>query len=415
MKKQEKTSEQPSSYSPEPPVSPSVPAREFGKTGLKMPVLSLGMMRSRYSPQNISLDQIPDSGQRDLANLVDKALSLGMNHLETARNYGTSERQLAPILDRYERDSFLLQTKVRPEDDPEVFTANVLDSLNRLGQKRVDLLALHGLNNHHSLWQICRPGGCLAAARKLQAQGKVDWVGFSGHGDLEILLKGIAHQENGGFDYMNLHWYTVFQRNTPALEAAEAQNMGVFIISPTDKGGMLQSPPECLKKICAPFTPIQFNDLLCLQRPEVHTISVGAAQLSDFNDHLNSLTLLNDHETVQGIYQQWEQLMEAATGHARPDALWQSFPTWQQTPGYINIGLVLWLYNLAQGWNLLEFSRRRYKMLGQDMPWVPGLDGAAARRYDLGGVAEQAGMPVEELIGVLEKAHYLLEDQGGQR
>lgn len=105
MKQHEKTSEQPLSHSAEPPVSPSVPARTFGKTGLKMPVLSLGMMRSRYSPRDMPLDQIPESGQSNLADLVDKALSLGMNHLETARNYGTSERQLAPILDRYERDS----------------------------------------------------------------------------------------------------------------------------------------------------------------------------------------------------------------------------------------------------------------------------------------------------------------------
>ncbi|MCI5166334.1 MAG: hypothetical protein D3903_09605 [Candidatus Electrothrix sp. GM3_4] len=225
---------------------------------------------------------------------------------------------------------------------------------------------------------------------------------------MDILLKGIAHREDDGFDYMNLHWYTVYQRNTAALEAAADQNMGVFIISPTDKGGMLQSPPECLKKICDPLTPIQFNDLFCLQRPEIHTISVGAAQLSDFDDHLNALSRLDDYETVQGIYQQWEQLMKSATGHSRPDALWSSFPAWQQTPGYINIGLILWLYNLARGWDLLGFSRRRYRMLGQYMPWVSGLNGAVARRYDLGGVAKQAGMPAEKLIRVLEKAHCLL-------
>ncbi len=385
-----------------------VPSVIFGKTGLQMPVLSLGMMRSRYSPQSIPLEQVPATEQKDLADLVDKALGLGMTHLETARNYGTSERQLASVLKRYKRNSFLLQTKVRPEDDPERFTAHVLDSLDRLGQERVDLLALHGLNNHHSLWQICRPGGCLASARKLQAQGKVDWVGFSGHGDVDILLKGIAHQEDGGFDYMNLHWYTVYQRNTPALEAAAAQNMGVFIISPTDKGGMLQSPPACLEKICAPLTPIQFNDLFCLQRPEIHTISVGVARLSDFDDHLNALTLLDDQEMVQDIYQQWEQLMQTATGHSRPDALWSSFPAWQQTPGYINIGLILWLYNLARGWDLLEFSQQRYRMLGQDMPWVPGLNGSAVRCYDLGNVAKQAGIAVEEVIRSLEKAHSLL-------
>ena len=339
---------------------------------------------------------------------MDKALSLGITHIETARNYGSSERQLAPILDRYKRDSFVLQTKVRPEEDPELFTANVLDSLDRLGQKRVDMLALHGLNNHQSLWQVCRPGGCLAAARKLQDQGKVGWVGFSGHADVDILLKAIAHQEDGGFDYMNLHWYTVYQRNTPALEAAAAQNMGVFIISPTDKGGMLQTPPECLQKLCAPLTPIQFNDLFCLQRPEVHTISVGAARLNDLDDHLKALVGIDDHEMVQNIYQQWEQLMKTGTGHSRPDALWPNLPPWQQTPGYINIGMILWLYNLAQGWDLLEFSRRRYRMLGQDMPWMPGMNGAGARQYDLGDIAQQAGMPAEELIRLLEKAHNVL-------
>ncbi len=404
----------PSQKNSEHPVSPSVPTRVFGKTGLPMPFLSLGMMRSRYSPQDIPLDQIPDQGQSDLTALVDKALDLGINHFETARNYGTSERQLASILARYERDSFILQTKVKPEDDPELFTANVLDSLDRLRQNRLDLLALHGLNNHHNLWQVCRPGGCLDAARKLQDQGKIGWVGFSGHADVDILLKAIAHQEDSGFDYINLHWYTVYQRNTPALEAAAAQNMGVFIISPTDKGGMLQNSPECLNKICAPLTPIQFNDLFCLQRPEIHTISVGAAQLSDFGDHLNALTRIGDHEMIQGIYQQWKQLMKKATGHSRPDALWPNLPPWKQAPGYINIGLILWLYNLAQGWDLLEFSQRRYKMLGHDMPWVPGMNAVAARQYDLGSIAEQARMPAEELIRMLEKAHALLGDQGQQ-
>jgi hypothetical protein len=339
---------------------------------------------------------------------VDKALTLGINHLETARNYGTSERQLAAILPHYERDRYILQTKIAPEDDPELFTAHVLDSLQRLGQERVDLLGLHGLNDHQSLWQVCRPGGCLAAARKLQDQGKVGWVGFSGHADVDILLKAIAHQEDSGFDYMNLHWYTVYQRNTPALEAAAAQNMGVFIISPTDKGGMLQIPPECLKKICAPLTPIQFNDLFCLQRPEVHTISIGAARLSDFDDHIKALSLLDDDETVPSIYRQWEERMKSATGYSRPDALWPHLPSWRQTPGYINIGLILWLYNLAQGWDLLDFSQRRYRMLGQDMPWVSGMNGAAARQYDVGGIATQAEMSDEELIIMLEKAHSLL-------
>ncbi len=77
----------------------------------------------------------------------------------------------------------------------------------------------------------------------------------------------------------------------------------------------------------------------------------------------------------------------------------------------MNIGLMLWPYNLARGWDLLEFARRRYRMLGREMPWVPGTDGAAARRYDLGDIAEQAGLSAEALIRMIEQAHALL---GGQ-
>ena len=43
--------------------------------------------------------------------------------------------------------------------------------------------------------------------------------------------------------------------------------MGVFIISPNDKGGKLYEPPPKLTELCAPLTPMQFNDLYCLARP----------------------------------------------------------------------------------------------------------------------------------------------------
>ncbi len=382
--------------------------RTFGKTGLAMPVFSCGLMRSMYSWQDMNRIVIPDFQQNKLADVVETALKNGITHLETARGYGSSERQLAPILATHKRDSFILQTKVGLEDDPEIFIANVEDSLNRLGQKRVNLLALHGINDYRSLWQACRPGGCLAAARRMQDQGKVDWVGFSGHGDQEVIVKAIEHKEDGGFDYLNLHWYTILQRNAPALAAAEERNMGIFIISPTDKGGMLQKPSEKLQKLSAPLTPMQFNDLFCLQRPEIDTISIGAACPEDFEDHLAMLPLLEDQAMIQDIYQNWQEAMRESSGFSRPDELWQKLPSWQHSPGYIHIGFILWLYNLARGWGLLEFARGRYRMMGQKQSWVPGNDGAAIQRYNLDDIAQPIGMTGAELTAMLVDAHNLL-------
>jgi predicted aldo/keto reductase-like oxidoreductase len=184
--------------------------------------------------------------------------------------------------------------------------------------------------------------------------------------------------------------------------------MGVFIISPTDKGGMLQCPPEILCSLSAPLRSLQFNDLFCLQHPAVHTISVGGANAADFQDHLDVLPLLEDPRPVEEIYQRWQAQMRRQCGCGRPDDHWDLFPCWHDTPGYINIPFILWLRNLARGWDLLEFARGRYRMLGREMPWVAGNDGAQVRCYDFGAVAEAAGMEETRLTALLEDAHELL-------
>jgi predicted aldo/keto reductase-like oxidoreductase len=77
----------------------------------------------------------------------------------------------------------------------------------------------------------------------------------------------------------------------------------------------------------------------------------------------------------------------------------------------MNIGFILWLYNLARGWDLLEFARIRYRLLGLEMSWVPGNDAGDMQRYDLTEIAGQAGLSVGELTEMLEDAHALLSKE----
>ena len=95
--------------------------------------------------------------------------------------------------------------------------------------------------------------GCLEAARKLQEKGRARHMGFSTHATTDIILKAIASDE---FDYVNLHWYFVNDLNWSAIEAAAARDMGVFIISPNDKGGKLYEPPE-FSKLGSPDPALQ--------------------------------------------------------------------------------------------------------------------------------------------------------------
>ena len=182
--------------------------------------------------------------------------------------------QLGKVLPRLPREKMIIQTKVSPSADPKEFLATFNKSMSNLQLDYVDLLGLHGINNEEVLDFAMRPGGCLEVARQLQKEGRVRFIGFSTHAVPRVITGAI---ESGEFDYVNLHWYFVNPLNWSSVQAATKQDMGVFIISPNDKGGMLQNRPAKMAALCAPLTPMQFNDLYCLARPEIHTLSCGAA------------------------------------------------------------------------------------------------------------------------------------------
>src|SRR3954471_23976416 len=194
--------------------------------------------------------------------------------------------QLGKVLPKLPREKLIVQTKVSPKATAAEFLKTFETSMRYLRLDHVELLSLHGINNRELLDWSLKKGGCLEAARKLQKEGRVRHVGFTTHATTDIILETIQH---GDFDYVNLHWYFVNHLNWKAIEAAHARDMGVFIISPNDKGGKLYEPSRKMSELCAPLTPMQFNDLYCLARPQVHTLSCGAARPRDFDEHVAAL------------------------------------------------------------------------------------------------------------------------------
>ena len=355
-----------------------LPTRRFGRTELAMPLLSLGGMRFQQSWSDLPADQISADSQNNLRNTLERAVACGFHHIETARHYGSSERQLGWLLPQVPDPQRILQTKVPPQADSAAFEAELRLSFERLAVDRVDLLAIHGLNLPEHLDQTLQPGGCLEVVRRWQAEGRVGSVGFSTHGPLDLILRAIA---SDAFDYVNLHWYFIRQDNRPAIDAAVAHDMGVFIISPTDKGGHLHSPPERLLELCAPLHPIVFNDLFCLSAPGIHTISVGAAKPTDLDLHLQAVALLPQaHQLLPPIVRRLEQARREALGDAWLSSWQQGLPAWQDTPGQINLPTLLWLHNLVEGWDLQGYARARYGLLGAGSHWFPGANADALDR-----------------------------------
>ena len=362
-------------------VATPIPCRRFGRTGVAMPLHSLGGMRFQQSWNDVAEAEIHADGQANLRAILAAAVAAGLHHIETAHGYGSSERQLGLLLPQVSDPRRILQTKVAPAADGDAFEAELATSFQRLGVERVDLLAIHGINTPELLEQTLRPGGCLERARRWQAQGRVGSVGFSSHAPLPLLLEAI---ESDGFDYVNLHWYLIRQDNRPAIDAAIARDLGVFVISPTDKGGHWHSPSARLRELCAPLEPIVFHDLFCLSAPGIHTLSLGAARPEDLHLHLEAVALLpRAAELVPPILARLEAARLEALGAAWLASWEHGLPAWQDTPGQINLPVLLWLHNLLEAWDLEGFARARYRLLGNGGHWFPGanadaLDGAVS-------------------------------------
>jgi len=389
--------------------------RRFGRTELQMPVFSCGGMRYQHSWKDREFHEIPADQQANLEATLRRAIELDILHFETARGYGTSELQIGQVLPKLtpdERDRLILQTKVVPNADPEIFRQSLEKSFQNLGVERVDLLGIHGINLPEHLEMTLRPGGCLEIAKDWQKQGRIGHIGFSTHGATETIVTAI---ETDQFDYVNLHWYYIFQRNWAAIEAATRHDMGVFIISPANKGGMLYQAPPKLDKLCQPLSPLVFNHLFCLSHPQVHTLSIGAACPSDFDEHLKTLALL-DHaeELLPPIIKELEQAAIQALGKDWYYTWNQGLPTWQDTPHNINIEAILWLRNLAIAYDLVEYGKMRYNLLGNGGHWFPGKPAQEVNDDELMPVLGKS--PHRDRIPqLLKETHALLQAQEVRR
>jgi aryl-alcohol dehydrogenase-like predicted oxidoreductase len=170
-----------------PRTSEAMPTRNLGRTGYRVGIFSLGGQAAIEQPDNEAV-AVP---------IVERALDLGVNYVDTAAAYGGpqrwSQRYIGKVMKRRRKEAFLTsKTGDRTRDG----SLRLLEeSLRLLNTDHLDLWQIHNLSRLEQVDEIFAPGGAMEALKQAREQKLVRFLGVTGHADPEVLMEAIRRFE----------------------------------------------------------------------------------------------------------------------------------------------------------------------------------------------------------------------------
>jgi predicted aldo/keto reductase-like oxidoreductase len=226
----------------------SVPRRRLGSTDTEVSMIGLG----GYHIGSRKLST------KEAVELIQAALDAGIDFLDNSWDYheGLSEERMGKALKGGYREKAFVMTKVDGRSKKEA-AKQIDESLSRLDCGHIDLLQHHEVIRFEDADRIFAEDGAMVAFLNAQREGKIRYIGFTGHKDPHIHLYMLETAERHGFRFdtvqmplnvMDAHFRSFEKLVLPKLAGA---GIGVLGMKSMGAGVLLKSdvvsPRECLR------------------------------------------------------------------------------------------------------------------------------------------------------------------------
>ena len=303
----------------------AMPTRNLGKTGYKVGIFSLGGQASLEKPSNFDV-AVP---------IIERALDMGVNYIDTSSIYGGPERWSEQYVGRVmakRRSEAFLATKTK-ERTREGSLRMIEKSLQLLQTDHVDLWQLHDIGTMTDIDAVFAKGGAMEALLEMKEQKVVRHIGLTGHSRPEALMEGIHRYP---FDTILMamsaadpHHYSF---NEALLPLAVEKQMGIIGMKIPGRGRILSTwtppPIEAQKhswegmtiQTASPGTLKMREALYYTLSKPVSTVIIGCdtiAQLEENVQYAREFTPLNE--------KQQQELVARAEPCAKPSLFFRFY------------------------------------------------------------------------------------------
>ena len=260
--------------------------RKLEKLGIETSLLGFGCMRFPVTADGMI-------NEPEAEKMLDLAIKSGVNYIDTAYPYhsGLSEPFVGRVLEKYDRNSFYLATKLPvwlvngPEDIDRIFA----EQLQRLRTDHIDFYLMHALDRER--WEKMLEIGCVERLEELKARGKIRYLGFSFHDSYEVFEEILNYRE-WDFCQIQLNYMDANeQAGLKGYELTARKNIPLVVMEPV-KGGSLASFAEDITEKFNRARPQASAASFALRwvgtLPNVKVILSGMSTMEQLEDNLHT-------------------------------------------------------------------------------------------------------------------------------